>query len=430
MSYRKVFRMVPCVVAWLALLAMAVPAIPAFAYTYAGMEFAVPPGWEVSSGDGSLFLARRGLKPGQVVLAALPSDIPLQNMTEQFDRAVRVAQSLGVAGKAGKVSATRLVQGHDMLRQVVSVRREGVGTMYLVVFATNAGNRFRSMVLTANSFELLTQHSDTVEAFFTSIKYVRPTSLPAPAEIVQAGSTAPVYVDAASRRDGEKNLNPLPPGRARLDGLYVTQDSGGTVGPGGSFYATTTFRFYYFMPNGYTYMGPKEAGLENIRCSKPTVNKYGMPVCSTYSADGDTIRIGLQNPTRLRRKGQDLRIGDYDFALVPKANNLRLSGAYESYLGGSVAQSNLGFSFARDGRFTTSNFTGIAVDTDPANSGMSGGARVSVAGSSQSDAQGTYRINGYTLDLTYDSGRKVRAFFAPVAGMEVLRIGSRVYSRQ
>jgi hypothetical protein len=402
----------------------------ALARSFAGMEFAVPQGWQVTSGDSSIFLSPPGLENDQAVIATLTPDAPLRDFRAQFDRAVQRAQALGTPVNAGKVASSRASNASETLRQIISVRRSGAGTMYMMVTGSNADSRFRAMVLAASSFDLLSAHVEPADVMFESIKYTGKPRTPGVTALPQSAPRAPEYVDAASRRDGEKNLAPLPPGCARLDGLYVTQDSGGTIGPGGNFYSTTTFRFYYFMPNGYTYMGAKLAGLENLRCNAPTVDKYGRPLCTTYAADGDMIRIGPQNPTRLRRKGQDLRIGDYDFALVPKANNLRLSGTYESYLGGSVAQSNLGFSFGRDGRFTTSNFTGIAVDNDPTNSGMSGGARVSVAGSSQSDAQGTYRINGYTLDLTYASGRKVQAFFAPVAGMEVLRIGSRVYTRQ
>jgi hypothetical protein len=235
------------------------------------------------------------------------------------------------------------------------------------------------------------------------------------------------YVDAKSRANGEANLHPAPAGAARLSGLFVTEDSRGSLGPGGSFYATVSWRFYYFLPNGYAYLGAKQAGLESLTCDRPTVDKYGDPLCTTYSADNGQIRIGLRNPTRLIRKGEDLRIGDYNFAKVPKVSDLRLTGAYEYFSAGTAAAVSNTLTFSRDGRFEASNFSAIAVDNDPTNSGVSGGSRVSVTGSGSGTAQGTYRINGYTLELNYSDGRKVRAFFAVVAGNDVVRIGSRTY---
>jgi hypothetical protein len=253
-----------------------------------------------------------------------------------------------------------------------------------------------------------------------------------PAALAQAGKSsgdAPqvAYVDQKSRAQGEANLNPPPPGRARLSGLFGTQETGGHVGPGGLIYQNFNWRFYYFLPNGYVYLGAKDAGLEDQNCTRPTVNKYGDPVCTTYSADNDQLRIGMRNPTRLRRKGDDLLIGDYAFSHIPPARNLRLDGSYGSFSAGTAAAMSTGIAFSRNGRFTSSNFVGVAIDTGQ--NQPSGGSRVSVSGSGGGNAEGSYRINGYTLELDYSDGRKARSFFAQVAGIEVVRIGSRVYTR-
>jgi hypothetical protein len=265
--------------------------------------------------------------------------------------------------------------------------------------------------------------SGTVAIWILGLSW--PTVVLAQAAPSSAGNV--VYRDAKSRANGERNLNPLPSGRTRLAGLYVTQDAQGSIGPGGNMYTGVTFRFYYFLPNGYAYMGAKEAGLESLQCDRPTVNTYGDPLCTTYSADDGTIRIGPQNPSRFRRNGSDLRIGDYDFTLVPRANNLRLNGTYDYFSAGASAAVSSSFTFSRDGRFTGSNLTSVMVDTDPTNSGQSGGARVGVTGNSSAQREGTYRIDGYTLELNYTDGRRARAFFAVVAGSDVVRIGSRTY---
>jgi hypothetical protein len=251
-----------------------------------------------------------------------------------------------------------------------------------------------------------------------------------PAHAATAADTAqPAYADQKSRTNGEANLNPPPPGQARLNGLYATQDSTGQIGPGGALYQNFNWRFYYFLPNGYVYLGPKDGGLEDVNCTRPVVNKYGDPVCTTYSADNDRLRMGLRNPVRLRRKGDALLIGDYEYALIPKANNLRLEGSYGYFSAGVAAANSSAIVFFRDGRFKSSNFVGVAIDTGSLPGGAQQPSRTSVTGSSASSAEGTYRINGYTLEINYSDGRKARAFFAQVAGDEVLRIGSRVYTR-
>jgi hypothetical protein len=240
----------------------------------------------------------------------------------------------------------------------------------------------------------------------------------------------PPYLDAKSQRNGETNLKAPPPSGGRLDGLYATQEGGGDMGPGGVFYPSVNWRFYYFLPNGYVYLGAKEAGLESLSCNRVTVDKYGDPMCTTYSVENDQLRIGLRTPTRQRRKGDELRIGDYAFSRIPKLNDTRLSGEYSYFSAGVAAANSSSISFRRDGKFQSSNFVGVSVDTDPSNSGKTGSARVTVSGSGASSAEGSYRIQGHTLELNYSDGRKARAFFVPVAGDSVLRIGSRVYAKK
>ncbi len=246
----------------------------------------------------------------------------------------------------------------------------------------------------------------------------------------QSQSANPTFVDAKSQANGKISLNPPPAGRTRLSGLYATQDSGGSIGPGGVFMPSINWRFYYFLPNGFVYLGSKDAGLEQFNCTQVTVNRYGDSVCTTYSADNDQMRIGNRNPVRFKRKGDDVVIGDYTFELIPKASNLRLGGSYSSFTAGVSAGSSAGITFSKDGQFTSSSFVGVAVDTNNQLGSAQQPNRVSVAGSSSKDAQGTYKINGYTLELNYSDGRQARAFFARVAGDSVIRIGSRPYTRK
>lgn len=244
-----------------------------------------------------------------------------------------------------------------------------------------------------------------------------------------AHAELPTFVDAKSRANAQRELKVPPPGVARLQGLYATQDTDTQMDAGGNLSYGMKWRFYYFFPNGHVYLGPQDAALDEVACTQPTVNKYGDAVCTTYSVDNDKIRIGNRNPTRLKRKGQDLQIGDYTFSPVPRASNLRLNGSYGNFSAGPSAASSSDIVFSRDGSFTASRFAGVAVDTNPTNSATTGSNRVAVSGSKSGNSAGTYQINGYTLVMTYSDGRQVKAFFARMAGEEVVRIGSRVFTQ-
>jgi hypothetical protein len=396
---------------------------------FGNKRIVVPQGWNVNQQGDLAFLTPPNTGKGQAVMMVLLPQQKLTNFKTQFEALVKKNQLERTPIKVGQLISARSPDGYDVLRREMIVRGEDGSTMYVFVTAANPGNRFESLSYVANSEALYKQFLPQLDSVVNSIKFIKPSAsgssdqrvAAAPgASAKPAGSASQqiVYVDAASRKDGERNLNPPPPGNNRLNGLYVTQDSGGEIGPGGTLTSSITWRFYYFMPNGYAYQGPREAGMENIVCTAPTVNKYGGALCTTYSADNNLIRIGLQNPTRFRRKGNDLVIGDYTFALVPKANNLRLNGTYSSFTAGASAANSNGISFSQNGQFQSTNFTGVSVDTEG----------VSVTNNSAGNAEGTYRINGYTLELNYRNGRKASAFFARVAGDEVLRIGTRTYS--
>jgi hypothetical protein len=403
-------------------------------------QFEVPAGWTSERRAGGLIFkppAGGSVGDGSSVVAPIAS--PLTDFEVQFGQVVRTFQQRGRTERLGDIVRAKSPDGYNLLRRELLVRDTSGGTMYVFVTAADPNRKFQPLVFVANNAASYRRYGQQFDGMVNSAKFgasapsatrgvsdlVITPPIPQPSVSVPAARVE--YVDAKSRANGEANLHPAPPGTARLSGLFVTEDSRGAMGPGNSFYAAVSWRFYYFLPNGYAYLGAKEAGLESLVCDRPTVDKYGDPLCTTYSADDGQIRIGLRTPTRLIHKGDDLRIGDYNFAKVPRARELTLTGAYEYFAAGTAAAVSSTLTFSRDGRFEASNFTGIAVDNDATNSGVSGGSRVSVTGSSSGKAQGTYRINGYTLELHYSDGRTVRTFFAAVAGNDVVRIGSRTY---
>jgi hypothetical protein len=411
--------------------------VPIHAEQFGNMRFDVPAGWTSKKSGDALFLVPPNLATDQAALLVLSPGLDLRDFNTQFELLMKKTQGQRSVVEVGKLISTPSRDGHNVLRRELVLRESSGATLHMLVAAANANQRFESMHFAANSPALFAKLAPQVQSLLNATTFSAAQRAPAPQPSTNAAATdtprmnsAPqvAFTDPKSRAKGEANLNPPPPGRARLNGLYATQETGGHVGPGGLIYQDFNWRFYYFLPNGYVYLGSKDAGLEDQNCTQPTVNKYGDPVCTTYAADNDQLRIGMRNPVRLRHKGNDLLIGDYEFAFIPPANNLRLNGTYGSYSAGTAAASGSGITFSRDGRFTSSNFVGVAIDTGQGGQ-PSGGSRVTVSGSSNSNAEGSYRINGYTLELNYSNGHKARAFFAQVAGTEAVRIGSRVYTR-
>jgi hypothetical protein len=411
----------------------------ASAEQFGNMRFTMPPGWTSKLNGTILFLYPPSVARGEQALVAISPSMELKDFPAQFESVAQRLQTGATAIKAGNAISGRSPEGYSVLRRELAVQQRSGNTLHFFITAANPNKRFESLYFATNSAALFAQYLPAVQQLTQSVRFTAPMdaqaaappSAPQHTPAAASGSASPpAYVDPKSRARGEANLNPPPPGRTRLDGLYATRETSGHIGPGGVFFPDFNFRFYYFLPTGYVYLGAKNSTLEEVRCTQATVDKYGEPQCTTYSADGDQIRIGTRNPVRFRRQGDELVIGDYTFSAIPKANNLRLSGSYEYYSAGVAAATSSGIAFTPDGRFKSSSFVGVAVDTG----GMPGGAqqpnRTTVSGGKGSAAEGTYRINGYALEMNYSDGRSTRAFFAQVAGQSVVRIGDRVYTRK
>jgi hypothetical protein len=126
---------------------------------------------------------------------------------------------------------------------------------------------------------------------------------------------------------------------------------------------------------------------------------------------------------------------------VPAHNGETLNGHYRTGSGGRMGSTSY-WQFDdvwlnADGRFSTSISGGMAGSTAPStdinsnagidvnsigtyddegstastSSGIFGGGSVKRNGSTKSDRSGTYKLNGYTMELHYDNGRVVRQLF-------------------
>jgi hypothetical protein len=145
----------------------------------------------------------------------------------------------------------------------------------------------------------------------------------------------------------------------------------------------------------------------------------------------------------LQRDGHDVDKLPADSARFPARKDEKLDGTWEietAYSSlWSVSRSRRAISFDRDGRFSRNsggsivgsmgsggNAVGGSVVHDDDSSSSSMGSAVAVAGTSRKrastlpDRSGTYRLDGYTLELRYDSGRVERLAFCTTDSRDTL----------
>jgi hypothetical protein len=218
----------------------------------------------------------------------------------------------------------------------------------------------------------------------------------------------------------QKNLNPDPPGKTRMEGLYASVSWVSQVGANNTFYQTAEWDFYYFQSNGYVYRS--EPSLD-MQCTKPTVDASGDSLCTTYNIDGGRLRVnGESTPFRRNAKGFDLSGRQYSL-LKPYKGKLNVALRYFSYDGVGLDAGNI--TFSPDGSFSSDRTVGVLYSSDPSGTQP----RVDAAGSSKKGGQGKYTLNGFKLTLTYSDGRQETVFFSELS-KGLFRIGDTDYLRK
>jgi hypothetical protein len=175
--------------------------------------------------------------------------------------------------------------------------------------------------------------------------------------------------------------------------------------------------------------------------------RHGLPPVALEDFDAAAEKHGDQKQwgrwTRsgasygLKRNGSDhVNNVKAESARQPARKDEKLEGTWQIETGystlWSVSRSRRSISFDRDGRFTRNsggsivgsmgsgaagNAVGGSVTHDDDSSSSSMSSQVAVAGTSRKrpstlpDRSGTYRLDGYTLELRYDSGRVERLAF-------------------
>lgn len=168
-----------------------------------------------------------------------------------------------------------------------------------------------------------------------------------------------------------------------------------------------TLHWYYFAPNAGVYNGLPLGGLESFNCNARDAK--GKPVCQSYRISGGTIQFGNDKPVRFKRDGLKLEIDGEVYAPVSKLEGLKLNAVYsgQSYTQttGVSATNVLTYTFKSDGSFERQSASTVSSTTDPNNTQDS---RTDTSFREASNARGTYRFFGNTLELKLKDGQLIR----------------------
>jgi hypothetical protein len=150
--------------------------------------------------------------------------------------------------------------------------------------------------------------------------------------------------------------------------------------------------YYYIYPTGQVYFDCPFGGLENFDLSKACAANPGF--CGNYTRSGSNISFTFNTGrTREGRFGSEGGLYfDRKMFLPVKKVGPTLAGSYNTSISSNGATLIEYITFNENRSFTTRVMTNVA------NGGLSKNGEV--------DHKGSYKINGYTLTLTYDTGQQ------------------------
>lgn len=231
---------------------------------------------------------------------------------------------------------------------------------------------------------------------------------------------------------------PAPPkGSGGLSGAYARwyPDPLAASGFGGC--GGLCWDVYVFDKSGYVYTHEPDQGLDEADCTRTHPN--GLPVCEVYRVQGGQLVIGQDKPMTLAKSGAALKIGGDTYQPLLKLDGLKLNGAYESrsFVGGGTStvsgafQTNL--TLTPQGRFSRERSGGVSATTTDTGTNL-GTVTGGVTVSTERQNSGTYRVTGYTLELTYGDGHIERLFAYTLPDrngrpdLGLLRLGGSTYT--
>jgi hypothetical protein len=214
--------------------------------------------------------------------------------------------------------------------------------------------------------------------------------------------------DDAKAEDPETYLQPPsvraplpPPGAGGLAGLYWTTRYVNVIGGNGFPMMKPEIFLHYFMKDGHYFFGTPRVSYDRLDCSR--VLKDGSPLCGLYRMRNGVIELIGSNETLKYSSRPDGTIAIEGDTFVPRATNLRLEGAFESYAayvygGTGVSRSRI-FRFFKDGTFYDSLATATLAPAPGATH------------YADNSRNGHYAINDYTLALRYADDRASTVVF-------------------
>lgn len=213
-----------------------------------------------------------------------------------------------------------------------------------------------------------------------------------------------------------KALNPPPPGRTRIAGLYYNLRWLPQIGANFTMTQIPSYRFRYFQDNGHVWIGeePVDGDFARLGCSKPMADVKGEASCTTYTIENGKMRIGLEAPVPFKLDGESITLENDIYTLIPPMQDLRLDRSFSSFSYNGAVSVSRSIRLTRDGQFQSDGSVGVLLTTP-----QYGDNQTTVSGSSQNKPTiGQYRLNGYTLEVTQPDGKVARSF--------VFRIGDKM----
>jgi hypothetical protein len=223
--------------------------------------------------------------------------------------------------------------------------------------------------------------------------------------VINSGKAADETNDKQKETTATKQQKTTPttaPGQglkpAEIKGVVINAESG--IGVGGM--VTIEYRPYLLLQNGSIYRYPTVAPYDlDVAASKTAEpNKWG-----SWKLEGKTLAVTLPEKGVMKTERWQ---GDWFFAKAPVANE-KIKGAYMTIGGGGntamggntmiMYSSNINFN--DKGQFTMKK-TGGGTNTD---------FDVNTTTYSNSNAAGTYKLNGYSIEMRYNNGQVVRKLF-------------------
>lgn len=183
-----------------------------------------------------------------------------------------------------------------------------------------------------------------------------------------------------------------------IRGIVINAESG--IGVGGM--VIIEYRPYLLLQNGSVYRYPTVAPYDlDVAASKiAEPSKWG-----TWKLEGKTLVVTLPKKGIMKTERWD---DDWFWAKAPNPNE-KLKGDYETISGGgntamggnTMIFSSSNIKFNDKGQFTMQKAAG----------GSNTDFDVSTSAYSNSNAAGTYKLNGYSIEMRYNNGQVVRKLF-------------------